>query len=64
MVFIEGIVIVYQNKYTRDKTVPKELFDKQSDRFDKLSDIVTTGFAAMRDTQNKTLTIIDERLKR
>lgn len=64
IIFALASVVVYQWKYTKDKTVPKEIFDKQEEKFDKLSDAMNQGFKTIGEVVNKIAIVVDERLKR
>lgn len=64
LVVIEFIVIVYQWKYTKDNTVPKELFYKQEEKFNELSKTTADGFKVLGSSLLEIGTIIKERLQR
>lgn len=64
LVVVEFIVIVYQWKYTKDNTVPKELFYKQEEKFNDLSKITADGFKTLGSSLLEIGTIIKERLQR
>lgn len=55
---VEFAVIVYQWKYTKDNTIPKELFYSQEKKFEDLHKTTNDGFKVL----SESLIIIKERL--
>ncbi len=61
--FVLLIAVMFLAKYVRDKTVPKEIYDRQSALLDKMVETTNNGFNKMAESQNQMLIAI-EGLKR